>query len=468
MDVSTHVSMDVKVGDVLAGKYRVERVLGRGGMGVVVAALHLQLQQRVALKFLLPEGLQRPEMLARFSREARAAARIRSEHVARVVDVGTLDSGVPYIVMEYLEGGDLSEHLAKHGPLAVARAAELALEACEGLAEAHALGIVHRDLKPANLFLARSTDRTDCLKILDFGISKIVSPDEPEFNMTQTGAVVGSPYYMSPEQMQSARSVDARADLWSLGVILYELVSGRVPFDAPTLPQLCGMILTEAPPSLAQWRPDVPPRFQGLVSRCLEKDPGLRFQSVAELAVALAEFAPAGSARSVERILRLSGSPARPDERAQANEQAQANERATHTDWGRTFPRGTRSRGLWGALAAFALMAGLASWVFLRAPAPSSSGGAVAPASTALPVPSSHEPEVKPPSADPAAVSPSPVGAPSPVAAPSSSTSVVPTAKHAPLGPKHGPMAAPSPPESQPPPPPPSAKASPSPLDGRL
>ncbi len=263
--------MDVKEGDVLAGKYRVERVLGQGGMGVVVAAMHLQLEQRVALKFLLPEALQHPEQLTRFSREARAAARMRNDHVARVIDVGTLDTGVPYIVMEYLDGSDLSHYLEKQGPLAIAQAAALTLEACEGLAEAHALGIVHRDLKPANLFLARTRDGTTCLKIVDFGISKILAPGTGEFDMTRTGTVMGSPYYMSPEQMRSSRAVDARADIWSLGVILYELVSGRVPFDAPTLPQLCGMILTEPTPLLADARRDTPPRFAAVVSRCLEE-----------------------------------------------------------------------------------------------------------------------------------------------------------------------------------------------------
>ena len=407
--------MDVKEGDVLAGKYRVEKVLGQGGMGVVVAATHLQLDQRVALKFLLPEALQRPETLGRFAREARAAAKIRSEHIARVIDVGSLESGLPYIVMEYLEGSDLAGVLAKRGPLPVAQAAELTLEACDALAEAHSLGIVHRDLKPANLFLARAPDQTECVKILDFGISKMASPEAAEFNMTQTGAIVGSPYYMSPEQMRSSRSVDARTDIWSLGVILYELVSGRVPFDAPTLPQLCGMILTEAPPALGQWRGDVPIRFQGLVARCLEKDVGMRFQTVAELAVALAEFAPARAGRSVERILRLSGTPSVPS--PAGSEGAHPNERPARTDWGRTSTRTARSRGLWGAAAGFALMVGGASWVFLRGPARASHGaelggapdmprpiGAGAPAMSARsPVPAPPDAAVEPTASAPAA-----------------------------------------------------------------
>ena len=456
--------MDVKEGDVLAGKYRVERVLGQGGMGIVVAAVHLQLRQRVALKFLLPQALKSPEMLARFAHEARAAARIRSEHVARVVDVGSLETGVPYIVMEYLEGGDLADYVAKRGPLPIEHAVELILEACEGLAEAHSLGVVHRDLKPANLFLARSPDGTACLKILDFGISKIISPDEPEFHMTQTGAIVGSPYYMAPEQMRSSRTIDARADVWSLGVILYELVSGRVPFDATTLPQLCGMVLSDPPPALDQWRADVPPRFQELVSHCLEKEPGMRFQSVADLALALAEFAPAGAARSIERILRISGSSLKPGHRA--SDRGPSLERTMATDWGRTSARGSRSRGLWGLVAGFALMAGLASWVFLRGPSrapPGADRHADGDAVSAPPVSAGPAPLPAQDSEGRAPALADPI--PTLVPLPSVSTMAPPTPRHAATGPKHAPVPAASAPT---PAPALTPKSSPSPLDGRF
>ena len=230
-------------GDVLAGKYRVERVLGSGGMGVVVAAMHLTLQERVALKFLLPEGAKKEETVTRFLREARAAAKIKSEHVARVSDVGTLESGAPYLVMEYLDGSDLSALLRRDGPLPPRDAVEYVLQACEALAEAHAVGIVHRDLKPANLFLARHAGGAPRIKVLDFGISKLTArdpsmpPDDP--SMTRTRAWLGSPLYMSPEQMRSARDVDTRTDIWALGVILYELLSGKPPFDGETFPELC-------------------------------------------------------------------------------------------------------------------------------------------------------------------------------------------------------------------------------------
>jgi serine/threonine-protein kinase len=200
----------VQEGEVLAGKYRVERVLGVGGMGVVVSALHLQLDERVALKFLLPEALANPEAVARFAREARAAVKIKSVHVARVSDVGTLETGAPYMVMEFLHGQDLSAVLRDRGPLPYPDAVEFVLQACEALSEAHALGIVHRDLKPANLFLITAADGSPCVKVLDFGISKLTSPSasDPDYAMTKTQAVMGSPLYMSPEQMTSSRGVD--------------------------------------------------------------------------------------------------------------------------------------------------------------------------------------------------------------------------------------------------------------------
>src|SRR5450432_412778 len=253
------MSEEVREGDVLAGKFRIERVLGQGAMGVVVAATHIQLDERVALKFLLPEALANADAVARFAREARAAVKIKSEHVARVSDVGTLDSGSPYMVMEYLQGQDLADWVRDRGAMPIADAAEFVLQACEALAEAHALGIVHRDLKPANLFVTVRADGTPCVKVLDFGISKFTTPgSSSDMGMTKTASVMGSPLYMSPEQMSSSRNVDARADIWAVGVILYEIISGRMPFEAETMPQLCGMILQEAPPSLRGLRADVP------------------------------------------------------------------------------------------------------------------------------------------------------------------------------------------------------------------
>ena len=273
--------LPVAVGDVLADKYRVERVLGAGGMGIVVAAEHLQLGQRVAVKFLLPEACEDPVTLGRFLREARAAASIRSEHVARVIDVGTLPTGEPYLVMEYLAGSDLSDELSKQGPLPIAAAVDYVLQACEALAEAHALGIVHRDLKPANLFLTKRADGSPVVKVLDFGISKSQSPagEAKQAAMTSTRAVMGSPLYMSPEQLKSTRDVDARTDIWSLGVILHELIGGKPPFHAETLSGLVIQIANEPPLPLRGMRPEVPEELEAVIQRCLCKDLSVRSQT---------------------------------------------------------------------------------------------------------------------------------------------------------------------------------------------
>ena len=304
------MSDEVREGDILAGKFRIERVLGQGGMGVVVAATHLQLDERVALKFLLPEALQNPEAVARFAREARAAVKIKSEHVARVSDVGTLESGSPYLVMEYLEGQDLAAFVASRGALPIYDAVEFVLQACEALAEAHALGIVHRDLKPANLFVTVRADGTPCVKVLDFGISKFTTPgSSSDMGMTKTSTVMGSPLYMSPEQLSSSRNVDARADIWAIGVILFEVISGRVPFEAETMPQLCGMILQESPPPLRSLRPDASPGLESVLQHCLAKDRAQRYANVAELARALAPFGPPSALRSAERIARVLRAP---------------------------------------------------------------------------------------------------------------------------------------------------------------
>ncbi|HKQ68526.1 MAG TPA: serine/threonine-protein kinase [Polyangiaceae bacterium] len=298
----------VREGDILAGKYRVERVLGVGGMGVVVAALHLELDQRVALKFLLPEAMENGEIVERFAREARAAVRIQSEHVARVIDVGRLDSNVPFMVMEYLHGSDLQATLRDHGPLPVAEAVEYVLQACEAIAQAHALGIVHRDLKPANLFLTTRPDGTKSVKVLDFGISKVgAAPGNgaSDMSLTRTAAIMGSPSYMSPEQLRASRDVDARSDIWAIGVILFELLTGRPAFLASTMPELCAMILTDVPPVLGHLRSDVPPLLEATIMRCLEKTAARRFANVAELASALADHGPKRARPSAERCARI-------------------------------------------------------------------------------------------------------------------------------------------------------------------
>ena len=300
----------VRAGEVLAGKYRVERVLGLGGMGVVVAAMHIQLEERVAIKFLLPEALQNPDTVARFAREARAAVRIKNEHVARVSDVGTLDSGAPFMVMEYLEGQDLSDVVKSRGPLPVHEALDYLLQTCEAIAEAHSLGIVHRDLKPSNLFLTRGSDGAPLVKVLDFGISKVKprGASMQEAALTKTASVMGSPLYMAPEQMVSTRDVDARADIWALGVVLYQLLAATAPFSGDTMTELCARILQEPPPPLSNVRSDVHPGLEAALLRCLEKERDRRYASVAELVTALAPFAGAYSRVSVDKVIRMAGS----------------------------------------------------------------------------------------------------------------------------------------------------------------
>jgi len=293
----------VRPGEVLSGKYRIEQVLGEGGMGVVVAATHLQLDEKVAIKLILPEAARSRDVVDRFLREARAAVKIKSEHVVRVSDVGTLDSGMPFMVMEYLTGHDLAHVLQASGPQPIPVAVEYVLQACEALAEAHSMGIVHRDLKPANLFLTKRADGSPCVKVLDFGISKIEVGNQK--SMTSTSAVMGSPMYMSPEQMKSSRNVDARTDIWALGVILYELLAGVPPYDAETVPMLCVKVMQEPPPPLRAARPDVPPALEAVILRCHEKDPEQRFRHIGELAEALAPFVSGRAHLSAQRVMEI-------------------------------------------------------------------------------------------------------------------------------------------------------------------
>lgn len=289
-------------GAVIAGKYSLTHTLGRGGMGLVVAATHLQLERPVAIKFLLPEHLAKADVVGRFTREARSAAKIQNDHVAHVLDVG-VDEGTPYMVMEYLEGEDLKQVLSRRGPLSVEETVKHVMQACEALAEAHALGIVHRDLKPANLFLANRANGRSILKVLDFGISKIMNP-ATETELTLTSRAVGSPSYMSPEQLTASRSLDARADVWALGVVLYELMSRRRPFYGESMPSIVAQILRGHYEKLDVVRPDLPEGIVAVVHKCLELEPDRRFASVVDLAMALSPFAPTDSLSAIDGIPR--------------------------------------------------------------------------------------------------------------------------------------------------------------------
>jgi eukaryotic-like serine/threonine-protein kinase len=282
----------VALGDLLLDKYRIERVVGVGGMGVVVAAEHIHLKKKVAIKLLRPEAGHNPEHLGRFIREAQLVAKLENPHVVGMLDVGTLDSGIPYMVMEYLEGEDLFEWLQHRGVLPVAQAVDFIRQACEAVKEAHRLGIVHRDLKPANLFCTGLAADRITIKVLDFGISKVMDADAeaPETKMTKVQAVFGSPPYMSPEQSWSTRDVDERTDIWSLGVILYELLTGSVPFSGRTDLDLRKTIATQLPLSPRNRRPDIPRALERVVLKCLEKERDRRYQTAAQLAQALLPF----------------------------------------------------------------------------------------------------------------------------------------------------------------------------------
>ncbi|MFO0674984.1 MAG: protein kinase [Polyangiaceae bacterium] len=287
---SRRVPLPVEVGQVFAGKYRVDRVLGHGGMGAVVAVTHVELGQRFAVKFMLPTALKDTGAIARFQREARATVKLRSDHVTRVYDVGRLDgTAIPFIVMEYLEGRDLDEVVHERGPLPVGEAVEYMLQVCEGVAEAHAMGIIHRDLKPKNLYLVERSNGLPLVKVLDFGISKMAE-DPTMLDLTSTTDVIGSPLYMSPEQLRTSKSADERSDLWSLGAILYELVTGALPFPAESVTELVSRVIQDPPRPLAQFVVGVPSAVEAVILKCLEKDPAKRFTSVNEMILALEPY----------------------------------------------------------------------------------------------------------------------------------------------------------------------------------
>jgi eukaryotic-like serine/threonine-protein kinase len=437
----TAQSDPVSPGDIIGGKYRVERVLGRGGMGVVVAATHAHLGQRVAIKFLLKEAMESDGVAARFLREGRTMVQLTSEHVARVTDVGTHDNGAPYLVMEYLEGRDLGDVVQARGPLPAPEMVDYLLQACEAVAEAHALKVVHRDLKPGNLFLTRRPDGSPLVKVLDFGISKA---HEPAGNkLTQTAAVMGSPAYMSPEQVRSTTNVDQRTDVWSLGVIAYELLTGKLPFEAPTMSGMFAAIVASPMVPIGQRRPDLHPDLARAVERALVKEVEGRFQSVAELATALAPFGTDGARISAQRVSRQlhgssgwehAGAPAVTAGALGTSPNAATSTTGPHVATGST----TASRGLALVLGGLVLvLGGAAGGVFLlqqRAPAPETAAepttAATATAPTAGPSAATPPPEATvAPASTPSATTAAASATPAPSAAPVAAAKAPPTAR---------------------------------------
>jgi eukaryotic-like serine/threonine-protein kinase len=294
-------------GTVIGSRFRVESELGRGGMGVVLRGRD-EANRPVAIKVLLPEAVEHPEAVPRFVNEARAARELTSEHAVRVIDAGTLDSGLPFMVMELLEGEDLSSKLEKGGPFSISDACDAVIDACDALAEAHARGMVHRDLKPANLFAAKGADGRVRVKVLDFGVSKVAAQLR-QMALTSTGTALGTPYYMAPEQLKSAKGVDARADVWSLGVVLYELLTGTLPFDGKSFGMLFMQIVSEDPKPIHTLRPEIPVALSETVQTCMKKDRDHRFPDLAALVQALARFAsPSGQAQA-QKIAQERGAP---------------------------------------------------------------------------------------------------------------------------------------------------------------
>jgi serine/threonine-protein kinase len=421
-----------EAGDVVMGKYRIDRVLGRGNMGIVLAATHLGLEQRVAIKLMLP-GKAADEQHARFLREARAAARLSSQHAVKVLDV-SMGDGAPYMVMEYLDGRDLAGVLEARGPLPVEDAVEYVLQACEAIAEAHAAGIIHRDIKPANLFLTTARDGAPCVKVVDFGISKV--SDAP--GLTGDLRAMGSPLYMAPEHMRAAKSVDPRADVWALGVTLYELLAGRTPFHGETIQEVCTRVALDPPMPLGTYRADVPAGLTAVLGQSLEKDRERRFPSVAAFAAALSPYAPERARVHVERAAHALGQqavPARPTTEIapapvmSAPSATSASATSAVMSRSTTMPEIPMARGNGAKVLAGAavVVAGIAATVVLLprfsrsgAPAAAGSGAAttVATASTGIaPAPSPPPP----PDTGPKTTEPSATPTSAPTAAPTTS-----------------------------------------------
>jgi serine/threonine-protein kinase len=279
-------------GEIIDGKYRIVRLIGEGGMGAVYEGENTRIHRRVAIKVLLASVAEQGEAVARFEREAQAAGRIGSEHIVEVLDLGTLPNGDRYLVMEFLDGEGLGGRIKNRGRLSPQELAPIAVQLLEGLAAAHGAGIIHRDLKPDNVFLLRSRGgKADFVKLLDFGISKFSQlSGDSGFSMTRTGAVMGTPYYMAPEQAKGARNLDHRVDIYAVGVIFYEALTGQVPFNADTFNELLFKIVLEEARPLVQVDPSIDPGFAAIVAKAMAREPVHRFQNASEMQQALASW----------------------------------------------------------------------------------------------------------------------------------------------------------------------------------
>ena len=389
-------------GDVLGGKYRIVGKLGEGGVGVVYEAEHLKLDQRVAIKMLHPRFACIPASVKRFEREARATSRLRSPHVAAVLDVDELPDGTPFMVMELLTGTDLTGVLRERGKLPVTEAVDLVLQACLAMSAAHALGIVHRDLKPSNLFVAEEGNIAR-LKVVDFGISKSLVDDD---DLTMTETSLGTPAYMSPEQIRSAKHVDARADVWSLGVILYRLLSGKLPFRGQGATGIAVAVATEAPTPIAENGTEIPAGLEAAMLRAMEKDVTARWQNVEALSEAIAPF---GSGLELTPPPPVRATAKTVPERTGATTIDDPETRLEHSIAPPSRPTPARSRWAVGLAVAAALAVSIGLVASRRSPAPSlpaaaPSHEAAAPSASEMQLPSAAPPApLSSPSASPPA-----------------------------------------------------------------
>ena len=414
-DVSTVDTLPggTRTGELLAGKYRLVRLLGRGGMGEVYEARHVVVGRRFAVKFLHAQPTLGSGAAARFLREAQAAGALESPHIAAVIDFDSATDGAPFMVMEYLEGQSLARVLRSEQRLPVPRVVGLLLQACAGLATAHAAGIVHRDLKPDNLFLVERPDGAELLKIVDFGIAKLVG-EGAAADVTQSGAVLGTPHYMAPEQARGERAVDHRVDIHALGLIAYELLCGKKPHPGDSYNAILAHILTEPVVSLGTLCPGLPKELIALIERAMAFDPAARYQSVSDLATDLARFAGEKVQLRGEAVDLSRGRQQGSQLETRADTSAAVEAPGTLQSAVGDVPMATTSsqaRGAWWRLPAVAAaVAAVVWWLGSRPAAPASSATASAPeparalpqasAESALPAASapgsSAQPEAKP------------------------------------------------------------------------
>ncbi len=368
-------------GTLVGGRYRIVRAIGSGGMGVVYEAVHDTLGQRLALKILNGDLARSADLAKRLEREAKTLARLESPHIARVIDVDVAPGAMPFMAMELLIGNDLDDEIVRRTSIPWREAVGWVLEACEAMRAAHANGIVHRDLKPANLFLHQADGRR-VVKVLDFGISKITAAQDVAVTLTQS--VIGTPLYMSPEQMTRPREVDLRTDVWALGLVLYELVTGVAPFEAETPQAVAILIATKEPEPMSALMPGLPPGLDSVVLRAIRKAPAERFQSATELAEALAavlqgranvDAVPAAGRAVAGHEAAIASTGVRARDPSLENTVAVIAERP---------PRPARSPAVWIALGGAAVVFGsVGIWLATRAGASPVAGEASAPSQTA-------------------------------------------------------------------------------------